>query len=70
MPKLKTSKAVAKRLRITRTGKIIKRSAGQDHFNANEGGKKKRNKRSDRIVSATQKRNIAACVPYSAHKII
>ena len=47
MPKLKTRKNIAKRMKLTKTGKIIKRKGGQDHFNAHETGKKTRHKRRD-----------------------
>ncbi|MBU6431211.1 MAG: 50S ribosomal protein L35 [Patescibacteria group bacterium] len=33
---MKTNKSFAKRLKVTRTGKIIARKAGQNHFNAKE----------------------------------
>ncbi|HVV15124.1 MAG TPA: 50S ribosomal protein L35 [Candidatus Paceibacterota bacterium] len=33
---MKTNKSFTKRLKITRTGKIIARKPGQDHFNAKE----------------------------------
>lgn len=52
MPKLKTHKATVKRFKIKR-GKIIKRKAGQDHFNARESGNVTRRKRKDVIVSKT-----------------
>ena len=45
MPKLKTRKAVSKRIRVTKKGKLKIRAGAQDHFNARESGKKKRNKR-------------------------
>ena len=51
MPKLKTYKALSKRVRITKKGKVIARSKGQDHFNTQETGKTKRNKRSDTQLS-------------------
>jgi ribosomal protein L35 len=55
MGKLKTNKATAKRFKITGkkngTSKVIKRTAGQDHFNARETGKTKRAKRSDKQLS-------------------
>ena len=43
MPKLKTRKSIAKRIKITKKGKVLKKKAGQDHFNARESGKVKRN---------------------------
>lgn len=60
--KLKTRKVVSKRIRKTKNGKkggkMVKRTAGQGHFNARQTGKKKKNKRSDSTVSASDKRNI------------
>lgn len=51
--KLKTNQAIAKRFKKTKTGKIIKRTAGQGHFNTRETGKVGRNKRSDVVMSKT-----------------
>ncbi|HAL50551.1 MAG: 50S ribosomal protein L35 [Candidatus Uhrbacteria bacterium GW2011_GWD2_41_121] len=62
--KLKTHKALAKRVKITKTGKAIKRKAGQDHFNSRETGKTRRNKRSDLQMSSTLKKAITAALPY------
>lgn len=45
--KLKTHKALAKRVKVTKNGKVLKRKAGQDHFNSRESGKVRRNKRRD-----------------------
>lgn len=33
---MKTTKSYAKRLKVTRNGKILSRKAGQNHFNAKE----------------------------------
>lgn len=33
---MKTNKSYAKRLKVTRTGKILARVTGQNHFNAKE----------------------------------
>ncbi len=56
MPKSKTHKGTVKRLRKTKTGKIMHRSAGQGHFNSREGGKTTKNKRRDVTMSATSNR--------------
>ncbi len=50
MGKLKTNKSMSKRFRVTKTGKVEKRTNGQAHFNARETGNTKRNKRSDIIM--------------------
>ena len=34
---MKTNKAFTKRIKITRTGKLVARKPGQNHFNAKEG---------------------------------
>ncbi len=63
MPKLKTHKATAKRYTVTKTGKIMKRTAGQNHFNARENGKTGRNKKSDVVTSQTLRRVMQANLP-------
>lgn len=55
---MKTHKAVAKRFKVTKTGKVLKRKAGQDHFNSRESGKIARNKRRDQKMSGTQTKTI------------
>lgn len=47
MPKVKTHKATAKRFRMSKGGKLIRRKAGQGHFNARESGVTTRSKRRD-----------------------
>ena len=39
--KMKTNKSYTKRIKVTRTGKLIARKPGQDHFNAKERGRTK-----------------------------
>jgi large subunit ribosomal protein L35 len=49
--KVKTHKASAKRFRVTARGKFMKRTAGQDHFNARESGVVTRAKRRDTEIA-------------------
>lgn len=49
--KVKTHKASAKRFRVTASGKLMKRTAGQDHFNARESGVVTRRKRRDTEIA-------------------
>lgn len=51
MPKIKTRKTVAKRFRVTRNAKVVKRYCGQDHFNSRDSGKITRKKRRTRNLS-------------------
>lgn len=63
---LKTHKALAKRVKITRTGKVIKRKAGQDHFNSRESGNTTRLKRTDVTFTKTLTKTIKTLLPYNA----
>jgi len=65
MPKMKTRKAIAKRVRITKSKKVLKKKAGQDHFNARESGKKMRNKRRLGELSCATTKNVRKTLPYS-----
>ncbi len=54
--KIKTRKAIAKRFKITKKGKVVARTANQDHFNSRESGNKTRQKRVDKqIVTGVKK---------------
>ncbi|HEB13432.1 MAG TPA: 50S ribosomal protein L35 [candidate division CPR3 bacterium] len=45
MPKIKTRKSIQKRFKITKTGKVLRRATGQDHFRTKKSSKAKRQKR-------------------------
>ena len=64
--KLKTRKFIAKRVRIKKSGKIIKKKAGQDHFNSREKGKISRNKRRNNEIKSNTAlyKSIKKLVPY------
>ncbi|MCC7356829.1 MAG: 50S ribosomal protein L35 [Candidatus Doudnabacteria bacterium] len=63
MPKVKTHKGIAKRFRKTKTGQLMHRVSGQDHFNSRETGKVRKNKRTDSPVSKQASR-ITLRIPY------
>jgi len=65
MPKLKTIKAVAKRFRITKNGKVLKKKCGQDHYNSRESGKVTRNKRRSTQLSDAFSRNVKSFLPHT-----
>ncbi len=65
MTKLKTHKATAKRITITKTKKIKQRKAGQGHFNARESGNTVRQKRRDINTSKTSVKTIKNLLPYN-----
>ncbi len=41
---MKTNKSYAKRLKVSKNGKITARGTGQNHFNAKEGGRSQQKK--------------------------
>ncbi len=65
MTKLKTHKATAKRITITKTKKVKQRKAGQDHFNARESGNTVRKKRRDINTHKSNIKTIKKLMPYN-----
>ncbi len=64
MPKVKTHQGTAKRLRKTKSGKLMHRAAGQDHFNSRETGKVRKNKRRDVSMSSGNNK-LKTVIPYT-----
>jgi len=58
MPKQKTRKSISKRFKITKNNKVIRRKAGQDHFNSRESGNTVRKKRRDIEMFSQDAKNI------------
>jgi large subunit ribosomal protein L35 len=65
MSKLKTHKTISKRIKITKSGKLLKRHGGQDHFNSRNPGKITRKKRRDQSVAAVYVKNIKGLMPHN-----
>jgi len=65
MPKLKTHKSIAKRITVTRTGKVKQRRGGQSHYNTRLSGEGLQKKRRDVTVAKTETRNLRRLLPYS-----
>jgi large subunit ribosomal protein L35 len=63
--KAKTHKAFSKRVRVTKTGKILKRYCGQDHFNARDAGKITRKKRRDTMLPKAHAKAVKTLLPYA-----
>ena len=63
--KQKTHKALSKRVSITKTGKILTRKSGQDHFNSRESGNTTRNKRRDVTFSKVYRNAVRAHMPHA-----
>ena len=61
--KIKTHKALSKRLTITKNKKVLKRRAGQDHFNSRDTGEQTMRKRRDVAFSSAHKKAIQDLIP-------
>lgn len=62
MPKQKTRKAVAKRCKLTATGKIKRTTAGGSHLCTGKSRKHKRSLHQGRLVSKGDYKRIAVCL--------
>ncbi len=54
MPKLKTKKAVSKRMKLTKTGKIKRFKSGRRHLMAEKSGSKRRKMRKATYITKSQ----------------
>jgi len=61
--KQKTKKALVKKVKVTKNGKVIVRHSGQNHYNTRETGNFKRKKRRDIRLFRTDEKNIIKGLP-------
>ena len=64
MPKIKTSRAAAKRFKKTGTGKLKRNTAYQSHILTKKSTKRKRNLRHATIADETNVKNMKKVLPY------
>lgn len=57
---MKSNKSILKRIRVTRRGKLIRRVAGQNHFNAKESRRAQRRKQALLPFPKSMRRQILA----------
>ncbi|MFA5129169.1 MAG: 50S ribosomal protein L35 [Patescibacteria group bacterium] len=62
--KVKTHKLVAKRFKVTKKSKVLKRCAGQDHFNTRDAGKITRKKRRDVSLSDSFNKTVRTAIAH------
>ena len=58
MPKMKTHKGTAKRVRITSTGKVIRERAFGNHILAKKSKARKRNMKTAAVINGKIKKNV------------
>ncbi|MEA4862831.1 MAG: 50S ribosomal protein L35 [Victivallaceae bacterium] len=64
MPKLKTRKCAAKRLKMTGTGKFRHNRAGARHLMTSKSPKRRNHLSKDAAVSPAESRRIKVALPY------
>ena len=64
MPKIKTSKAAAKRFKKTGTGKLKRMKAFKSHILNKKSAKRKRNLRKATMTDSTNEKNMKKILPY------
>ncbi len=64
MSKLKTRKSFTKRFKITKTGKILRRATGLNHYRAKKSGQKIRQSRKWVKVSRSEAKKIKKLLPH------
>ena len=65
MPKVKTSRAAAKRFKVTGTGKIKRFKANKSHILTKKTTKRKRNLRKPNMTDKTNEKVMKKILPYS-----
>ena len=64
MPKMKTSRAAAKRFKVTGTGKLKRNKAYKSHILTKKSQKRKRNLRKATMTDETNVKNMKKILPY------
>ena len=64
MPKLRTSRAAAKRFKKTGTGKLMRMKAYKSHILTKKSTKRKRNLRKATVTDATNAKVMKRILPY------
>ncbi len=64
MPKIKTSRAAAKRFKKTGTGKLVRNKAYKRHILTKKSQKRKRNLRKAAIMDQTNVKSMKKILPY------
>ncbi len=64
MPKAKTNKSIAKRFKVTKSGKIKRAHASKGHIRTKKNSKRKRTLRKATLVNKQDKKSIRRALPY------
>lgn len=64
MPKMKTSRAAAKRFKLTKKGKVKQKHCFTSHILTKKSRKRKRNLRKTSCLSAVEAKRVKKLLPY------
>ena len=64
MPKMKTHRGVAKRFKVTGSGKIKYKQTGKSHLLTHKSKSRKRKLRASALVSQADKQTVKRLLPY------
>jgi large subunit ribosomal protein L35 len=64
MPKIKTHRGMAKRVKVTASGKVKRSRAFHSHLLSSKSPKRKRNLSQTVMVHSTNEKNVKKMVPY------
>ena len=64
MPKMKTKRAAAKRLRKTASGKLMRAGGWKQHKLEKKQPKRRRKLRADKLITPADERRLRVLVPY------
>ena len=64
MPKVKTSRAAAKRFKVSGSGKLIRNKAYKSHILTKKSTKRKRNLRKDIVTDSKNSKVMKKILPY------
>ena len=64
MPKMKTHRATAKRLRVTGSGKVRRPKSGLQHLMRGKPARRRRNLRKNGLVSPQETKRVQRLLPY------
>ena len=65
MPKMKTHKGIAKRVKKTKNGKILRGQAFNSHILTKKNGKKKRKLRKSKVMDKAFQKKYKKVLPYN-----
>ncbi|MFW6022220.1 MAG: 50S ribosomal protein L35 [Halanaerobiaceae bacterium] len=64
MPKIKTHKGIAKRVKKTGSGKLKRKKAFHSHILTKKSGNRKRDLRQDALIDETYEKKYKQLIPY------